>query len=125
MTSSQPGETKVLPNKSEIPPLELQNSKSEYPKAAVGTTKGKSASVSRTVNHLDLPRAINQANGTPASKSSAETIKPMMKELAMAPKAASIRAGSLKMFWMLPVLVNMPIIGGTKIIPIKTAIAER
>jgi hypothetical protein len=36
-----------------------------------------------------------------------------------------MRAGSLNIFWTLPVLVNMPIIGGTKIMPIKTAIAER
>ena len=93
MTNSHPGEIRDPPKNDDIPPPELQNSKSEYPKAAVGTTKGRSANVSRTVSHLDFPRAISHANGTPARRSKAATIKPILKELEIAPKAVFISAG--------------------------------
>jgi hypothetical protein len=93
MTRSQPGETSNEPNSADIPPLEPQNSKSEYPKAAVGTTNGMSAKVSRTLSHLDFPLVINQANGTPAIRSNAETVKAIMKEFLIALRAVFINAG--------------------------------
>jgi hypothetical protein len=49
--------------------------------------------VSRTLNHLDFPRDISQANGTPAIKSRAETIKPIMKEFEIELRASLIRDG--------------------------------
>ena len=76
-----------------MPPVELQNNKMEYPKAAVGTTKGMSAKVSRTLSHLDLPRVINQAKGTPARRSKAATINAIMNEFWTADNAVFINAG--------------------------------
>jgi hypothetical protein len=93
ITRNQPGETRDAPKSDDNPPLWLQNSKSEYPKAAVGTTKGRSAKVSRTLNHLDFPRVISQANGTPAIKSKAETIKPIKNEFEIELRALLIKDG--------------------------------
>jgi hypothetical protein len=107
-----------------MPPLELQNSKSEYPRAAVGTTKGKSAKVSRMGSHRDFPRVISQAKGTPASKSKAATIKPIMNELEIAPEALFSNTGLSKRFCIVPAFVKIPIIGGIRIIAKKIMIAE-
>jgi len=125
ITSNQPGETSGPPKNEDIPPPELQNSKSEYPRAAVGTTNGKSAKVSRTLSHLDFPRVISQAKGTPARRSKAATIKPMLNEFEIAPNAVFIKAGWLVMFPIVGALINMPIMGGIRIIAKKTMIAER
>ena len=51
--------------------LNSKTAEANSPSAAVGTTKGISAKVSRTLSHLDFPRVISQANGTPARMSKA------------------------------------------------------
>jgi hypothetical protein len=84
-----------------------------------------SAKVSRTLSHLDFPRLISQARGTPAIRSKAATLKAIMKEFLMAVSAVFIRAGWLMTFWMVDVFVKMPIIGGIRIIARKTIIAKR
>ena len=62
----------------------------------MGTTKGISAKVSRTLSHLDLPRVISHAKGTPARKSKAATIKAIIKEFEIAFKAVFINAGLIQ-----------------------------
>ncbi len=42
--------------------------------------KGRSASVSSTLSHLDLPLAMNQARGKPATRSRKETRKAIANE---------------------------------------------
>jgi hypothetical protein len=125
MTKSQPGETSDEPNMPDKPPLELQNSKIEYPNAAVGTTNGISAKVSRMLIHLDLLRVINHAKGTPASRSKAATIKPIINEFAIAPRAVFTRSGWLRTLCTDGAFMRIPIIGGTRIIAKKMMMAER
>jgi hypothetical protein len=84
-----------------------------------------SANVSRTLSHLDLPRVINHAKGTPARRSKAATIKAMMKELETATNAKFVNAGSLRTFCTVPAFRRIPIIGGIRIIAKKRMIAER
>ena len=55
--------------------------------------KGRSAKVSSTLIHLDLLRVISQARGTPATRSKAATIKPIIMEFEIAPKATFISEG--------------------------------
>ena len=58
--------------------------------------KGMSASVSMALSQRLFPRAISQAIGIPASRSSAATIKAIMKLFWMAPKARFTSAGCCK-----------------------------
>jgi len=81
--------------------------------------------VSRTLSHLDFPRVISHAKGTPARRSKAATIKPMLKELEIAPKAVLVKAGWFMTFWMLGIFIKIPIIGGIRINAKKIMIAER
>jgi len=125
MTRSQPGEIIDPPKSVDMgPPFEPQKSKSEYPKAAVGTTKGRSAKVSKTLSHLDFPRVISQARGTPAIKSNEATINPMIKELEIEVSAVLTNAGWLIALWIVGALIKMPMMGGIRIIAKKTTIAE-
>ena len=77
------------------------------------------------LSHLDFPRVISQASGIPAIRSKAATDKAIMKEFLIAVYAVFISAGWLMTFWIVGVLIRMPIMGGIKIIARKTATAER
>ena len=74
-------------------PRNSRTATSEYPRAAVGTTKGRSAKVSRMLVHRDLLRVINQAKGTPAKRSNAATIRPITNEFPIATSAALVSSG--------------------------------
>ena len=87
--------------------------------------KGTSARVSRTLSHLDLPRVMYHAKGTPAMRSKAETIRAIMKEFEIAAKASPIKAGWSKTFWIVSNLMNMPTMGGIKIKLKNTMTADR
>ena len=91
----------------------------------MGTTKGISAKVSRTLSHLDLPRVINHAKGTPARRSKAATINAIINELEIAPRAEFTRTGWLRKLCIAGAFMRMPIMGGTRIIAKKIMIAER
>lgn len=80
ITRSQPGEISEAPKSVAAPPGSFQNRRSEYPSAAVGTMKGMSARVSRTFSHLDFPREISHARGSPVIMSNNETRMAIMKE---------------------------------------------
>ena len=84
-----------------------------------------SANVSRMLSHFDLPREIIQANGNPAIRSSAATIKPIVKEFDIAFHAVFINWGCSKMLWIVPAFIRMPIMGGTRMTAKKMMIAER
>jgi hypothetical protein len=81
--------------------------------------------VSSIVSHLDFPRVISQANGTPARRSKAATIKAILNELEIAPKAVFINAGWLVMLPIVGTFIKMPSMGGMRIIAKKMIIAER
>lgn len=87
--------------------------------------KGRSAIVSRMFIHRDLLRVISHARGTPASRSKAATIRPMMIEFEIAPSAVFISAGLFMIAWTFPALISMPMMGGIKIMAKKTMMAER
>jgi len=125
ITKSHPGEISELPKIVDIPPLELQNNRIEYPKAAVGTTKGISANVSKTLSHLDLPRVINHAKGTPARRSKAATINAIINELEIAPSAELTKTGWLRKLCIAGAFMIMPMMGGIRIMAKKMMIAER
>jgi superfamily II DNA/RNA helicase len=91
----------------------------------VGTTKGISAKVSRTLNHLDLPRVINHAKGTPARRSKAATINAITKELEIEIHAEFTSLGWFRKLCIAGALITMPIMGGTRITAKKIMIAER
>lgn len=54
---------------------------------------GRSASVSIILSHLDFPRAMNQARGKPATRSSEETKRAIANEAYIADDALDIRLG--------------------------------
>lgn len=81
--------------------------------------------MSRTLSHRDFPRVISQAKGTPASKSNADTTKPIMKEFEMAPRAVFNKVVWFKTFWIVGALIKTPMMGGIRIIAMKMMIAER
>jgi len=112
---SQPGETSGPANSDETPCGPFQKRSSEYPSAAVGTMNGMSDSVSSTFSHLDSPRLINQAMGTPVIKSRAETSRAIMKEFAIAVSICETSAGSLRTCGIVLHLIIIPRIGGIKI----------
>ena len=77
------------------------------------------------LSQRDFPREISQANGTPANKSRAATIKPIINEFEIAPKAWFIKAGWLNTLCISGALIRIPIMGGTRIIAKKIMITER
>jgi hypothetical protein len=54
---------------------------------------GKSANVSRALNHFDFPRVISQAIGIPAKTSNAETSSAIANEFATALSVRPISCG--------------------------------
>lgn len=87
--------------------------------------KGISANVSRTLSHRDFPRVITHASGKPASRSRAETIRAIINELNIAPKARLTSSGWSRMFWMVLNFVKIPITGGIRIRAKNMMTAER
>ena len=85
--------------------------------------KGMSAKVSRMFSHLDFPRVISHAIGTPAITSKAETAKAMMKEFVMATNARSMSDGWSKICDMVSIFVKIPSMGGSRINARKMIIA--
>ena len=68
------------PKSAETPPVgPLQKSNNEYPNAVVGMINGISARVSMALSQRDFPRAMSQAIGMPATRSSAATVRAIMK----------------------------------------------
>jgi hypothetical protein len=76
-------------------------------------------------SHLDFPRVMSHANGTPATTSNKETSKAIMKEFVTAMRERFMSDGWLKTVCMVSNLVKIPMIGGSKIKARKIMIAAR
>jgi hypothetical protein len=61
----------------------------------------------------------------PATRSNAETIRPIVNEFEIETMAVFIKSGWSKTFWIVPTFVIIPIIGGIRIIARKMIIAEK
>lgn len=86
---------------------------------------GMSDKASRMFSHLDFPRVISHAIGTPAIMSNADTSKAIMNEFVIAISARSMSTGWLKICCMALNLVKIPIMGGSRIRARKIIIAAR
>jgi hypothetical protein len=84
-----------------------------------------SANVSNTLSHLDLPLVISQAIGMTAMRSRAETMRPIVKEFVIAPKAWFMSLGWARTVWIVLHFVKIPTIGGKSIIPRKIMTAKK
>jgi len=84
-----------------------------------------SAKVSRMFSHLDFPRVMIHAKGTPAITSNAETRRAIMKEFVTAMSARFMSEGWLKTCWRVSLFVKIPMIGGSRIKLRKIMIAAR
>ncbi len=84
-----------------------------------------SDSVSRTVSHFDLLRAISHAIGIPAMRSTVETNRAIQKLFATALRARFMSDGSSRTTWITPNLRTIPRMGGRRIRAKNRAIATK
>ena len=91
----------------------------------MGTINGMSAKVSRMLSHLDFPRVISHANGTPATTSNKETTRAIMNEFVTAISERFMSEGWSKTVCIMSNFVKIPMIGGSRIRARKIIIAAR